>query len=80
MRDIWERNEEYIAVKWDEVYQKKYMEHIAGNGMAHESQIKGVGLAYEFACLEVMKLYNVTLTKLDTILTRYSRVLNKKKA
>lgn len=79
MRDIWERDEEYIAVKWDEVYQKKYMEHIAGNGIGRESQVKGVGVAYEYACLEVMKLYNVTLAKLDKILNRYSRILNKKK-
>lgn len=79
MRDIWDRDEAHIAVKWDEIYQKKYMGHIASNGMGHESQLKGVCLAYEHACLEVMKLYNISINKLDKIISRHSGILNKKK-
>lgn len=78
MHDIWENDEQIIAVKWDEIYKKKYIEHLANNGIGRESQVKAVGKAYEHACLEIIKVYNINMSKLDKILNSYSTVLNKK--
>lgn len=79
MRELWDVDYKKICEDWDNIYQVKYMEYAAQNGLGEEAHMAAITTAFEHATNKVMKKYKIKLNDLEKVINQHSTIIKKDK-